>query len=84
LYIFFAIKCIIDAERLELLLALIRENIGKVTSVASKWYLVDGEHLSIGLLHLLELPEEVPAHKHNQIEQSANAHGLRTSARRRR
>lgn len=28
-----------------------------------KWYLVDGEHLAIGLLHLLELPQEIPARK---------------------
>jgi hypothetical protein len=26
-------------------------------------YLVDGEHLAIALLHLLELPQEVPAQK---------------------
>ena len=26
-------------------------------------YLVDGEHLAVGLLHLLELPQEVPARK---------------------
>jgi hypothetical protein len=26
-------------------------------------YLVDGEHLSIALLHLLQLPQEVPARK---------------------
>jgi hypothetical protein len=34
-----------------------------ISEDVNELYLVDGEHLPIALLHLLELPQEVPAQK---------------------
>ena len=34
-----------------------------ISEDVNELYLVDGEHLAIALLHLLELPQEVPAQK---------------------
>ena len=50
------------------MLALIRTTQKRLHQWRTSGYLVDGEHLPVGLLHLLQLPEKVPAHKHSQME----------------